>query len=1353
VDQRVEDGAALRTSPQGKAGLELDAGGWLLVDQASELTVSASAVTLRAGRVWVDAFGPTGVTVTTAHGSVVGAKAGFEVVVSAADTRVYCGSAEVTIKAGAETLRIVSGAGGIIAAGKITPELKIVWTDWTGGLAQAGPREAVRTAGLGLLEGRLQSEVGQARSPLLVREHKVNARVVGPLAVTTVQQHFFNPRSDTVIGTYRVRLPAGAIIRSFATGLAGADLEEAKIAPRSRPGGPGNPGQTVLEWEAPDRYVATLASIARGATVVVQLEYAEWLPPQGGRRRYVYPMGGGAAPKLGELGIEIDVSKAGAKAIKAGLDARREGDTLVVRRSDYVPEADLVVELLDAEETPRPALYHARSTVKDEPAYALLRVVPDFPKATPTSTPPLKLVVVADLSAATGEAEVAMIRATADALFRQLTPEDQVGLLVASLDATPLGAGPALGPASPARRDELLAALGKARAGGGTDLEAALLAAAQLLPRGEGAVVYLGDGRPTLGTLAPGLLRERLRSRLTPPRIFAVGIGADADLELLTALTEGGGFTLPVTDPAAAPRAALAIAAHAARPTLRDVTVELGPDVDRIYPAHPITLEAGQTFFALGRLRGTPPTHATLRGLRDGQPFTTKVKLAVAPVEDAGDLQRRWAFGRIQDLLRRGAGREAITEIGVRYEVVSPFTGLVVGGGSTPFLGQVPDDPAGTYVPEALRGGPPRHGVTLALEPGWSTSYVRPWSIEELYQQTLARSVGPAVAAAYERKAASQPDLAGSVVVTVEVNPDGAVFKAALLAEASTLGDPDIRDDVLRLVQAARLPAPPSGERLTFTHTFRFAPVVGYEVPARCQNKDGTRKRSPESYQYLDVRRSLWRERLRQSPNPAGAATLWREALVCGEVQLDPDARALLLVLLDGLGSTRDRVTLHQLLRHEVPWVPAFLRREILRRLRTLDDVTVVRAGLSLDGGVDQALLLRLLAKAKNDAEKVEIVRRFHQLAPTSLSLRVMLLRLFERTGKIADAEELAWGLRSDPGVDAGIRQQLAEFFLRRGRMEEARRAFSETVEFAPYDPWARRRLGHLYLSQAAQAKTLSSAKGPAWVERLYADAYREFETLAWLVPGDPSVLLLMANAAAGMRRIDWALRLQERVSESAEVGRAENGPAEWGRLLTAARLAELRQALAKDAARLAEVKARGRRAGLYTWARDLSLILTWEHPDAQLALRLRHPGQEAIVAAPIRGGDVAVEGVRFRLGSLFGPGAAARALRLMKPGEDDKDKKKDKDDAKRSAALKDLENAPLYLEVRVGDLSPDRVTHYRGTLLLLWKEGAADEKIISLPLDLAPDVKALAFLVDATGKITPTKVFEPPKPKERPED
>ncbi|HNN98526.1 MAG TPA: hypothetical protein PKI03_39955, partial [Pseudomonadota bacterium] len=294
-----------------------------------------------------------------------------------------------------------------------------------------------------------------------------------------------------------------------------------------------------------------------------------------------------------------------------------------------------------------------------------------------------------------------------------------------------------------------------------------------------------------------------------------------------------------------------------------------------------------------------------------------------------------------------------------------------------------------------------------------------------------------------------------------------------------------------------------------------------------------------------------------------------------------------------------------------------YLRREILRAVRTEDDVRAAQLGLALDGGIDPVLLQQELTRAKTVEDRLEVVRRFLALSPGALSLKLKLLALLEEAGQKDEARRLVDGLRSDPGADAAVRQAIGEFLMRNGDGADGARAFSEIVEFAPFDPWGRRRLGDLYRAS-----------------RLFESAYGEYQTLAWLTPQDDTVLLLLSGAAAGSGRSDEALRLTARVAEAVGARSSERGPAAWARALYAAQYSRLwlQASEAKDQRLLANLAARGRSDGLPAYAGKLMFAVQWTHPDAGVQLFVAPPSQPKGDGdrANLQGGEVGIEAARF---------------------------------------------------------------------------------------------------------------------------
>jgi Ca-activated chloride channel family protein len=232
----------------------------------------------------------------------------------------------------------------------------------------------------------------------------------------------------------------------------------------------------------------------------------------------------------------------------------------------------------------------------------------------------------------------------------------------------------------------------------------------------------------------------------------------------------------------------------------------------------------------------------------------------------------------------------------------------------------------------------------------------------------------------------------------------------------------------------------------------------------------------------------------------------------------------------------------------------------------------------------------------------------------------------------------------------------------------EARRAFGEIVEFSPDDPIARRRIGDLL-------------RAHGW----YAEAARQYETLARLAPDDASVALLLAAAAEGMGKLEEAVQWTRKGGQSgapdADTGTARTARAfaatwlAWGRAeaLTAGR-AEEAKALA---ARLAQVRSTERLSG--DVLKGARVTLTWAHPELHPSLWTNALG----APMPAPEGDVTL-------------GIAAAVV----PGREG-----------------------AFVEIR---LEPDELDHAarlgaEAVLTVVFDEGGEGEKIVKTKLTFAP--------------------------------
>jgi Ca-activated chloride channel family protein len=347
----------------------------------------------------------------------------------------------------------------------------------------------------------------------------------------------------------------------------------------------------------------------------------------------------------------------------------------------------------------------------------------------------------------------------------------------------------------------------------------------------------------------------------------------------------------------------------------------------------------------------------------------------------------------------------------------------------------------------------------------------------------------------------------------------------------------------------------------------------------------------------LGERVQLWRERLARVAGSAYAiANVYRTALDACEAPTFRERARLLSLALDAMPSVIGKVALWRAMQSDLGAADV-LYRGLLARVRTIAEVKELHAALGLRA-IDPGVLAKLLKEASSPADRAKKLRALVAVWPDDLALATRLLDALEDAGDDEGARGLARTLRARPDADAQLRTTLGELYLRLAERAkspeqkaddeaEAHRAFGEIVEFSPDDPVARRRLGDLLRAHG-----------------FFAEAARQYETLAKLAPDDPSVTLLRAAAAEGLGKLEEAVQWTEKAG-TAGAPDAEQGPARTARAFAATYLAwgrlEAEEKGKKDeaatlTARLVRVLAPDRASAAAR--KGTRVVLTWSHPE-----------------------------------------------------------------------------------------------------------------------------------------------------------
>jgi tetratricopeptide (TPR) repeat protein len=1110
---RLAAGDRIVTELAGRAKLRLASGVRMLVDANSEVRLGDGQVALLRGRMFVDS--PEGRRLDVALGSlrapVSASKVAFERSADGAQSRIFCAQGEVMVADHSAPTRVPSGETLTAVGGKSSVEPEKAFDDWTGGLAVPwATKPLLRST---LADVWTTTEKGEPLTPLTISSQSVDVELKGEFAITRTRSRYYNGNDQNVSPSVRVALPQNAILTNVSHRLSTDSHGYAATLETCQKEMSDSVTIARLEWAGNGWLAGTLPTVPAGASIDLELEYGEWLTSQSGRFSYRYSMArGDDSPLIGELGIRVSAESSGASSIEANQAAMTEGKQLIWRAADTKPSDDWVVSFSPAIVRPRTARAYVEPDAEGRDPYVLVRAETEI-----RSTDGVELALVVDSSRSVGLSGLDLARQVVDALLLNLSESDQVVAFAADEDQR------ALGSATPtantkAQRDAILSQLLQVRPGGASHLEKALERAADALdhtdePSRNRVVVYLGDGRPTLGELTADQIRSHLQRRSNGiPRIAAVAIGTTADRWLLARLVAGSGPVYSVLDRSDAGTVAASIVSAAEAPTYRDVRLDLGPNVDRIHPREGFAVAAGSTTMVVGRLRGPLPQSARL-SYRDGGALKTEdlyVERQGSPSK--GELSRRWALARIDEIMSGKEGMEPALLLAQQHRLLLPWTEWVFDPSRQGQKGECSNFSKRVIELSALNDTP--YANRIEAPPATGSGWLEPplvynpgHSLEEGARASAVAQIQrskSAIITCRDARLPVAPLLPRFLDYRVALAADGGVERVTITPRDSGQRDGVFLSCVERVIR-----------NVTFVgaeHPITFEGTVALPAPtetkrAACSIAAGLP---------LPLRRNIW------SARTGGEVWRYEQALRSCEISTWIDRRELLLVLAARASATKLAKIAEGFLGQGYSDAAEFLRDVSLQRIASLDELKEFRQlALRSEPNLDADIAAKVRV-ATTDQERLRIVSRALAIAPHSpLGRRLQFLLLERLQNKDAILREVE-AVRRDAFADAGLIALAAATLRRQGHPDEAERTFSELFERAPRDPWV-----------------LAFAGDQLRLEGSPEQAVSAYESLSRVVPNDTANLLRMGLAEAAIGRLDIATRLLERASQTA--GRSDD--------------------------------------------------------------------------------------------------------------------------------------------------------------------------------------------------------------------
>jgi Ca-activated chloride channel family protein len=546
-------------------------------------------------------------------------------------------------------------------------------------------------------------------APLEVREHHVTVRIEDQVAITEVNQTFYNPNDRRLEGTYIFPLPRGAEIDSFRMEVDGKmlraellDAEKARriyedIVRRMR-------DPALMEYAGTGMFRVRIFPIEPRSEKRVRMRYTQILKSDAGLIEYRYPLNTekfSAAPlKSVSIKVELEVRK-GIKSLfcpSHEVEIVRDGERRAVvgfEARDVRPDTDFVLYYaVNPESDVGLDLLTYRDGDDPDGGFFLLLASPSVRNADERIVEKDVVFVLDTSGSMADDHKIDQAKRALRFCLSNLNAGDRFEVVRFATEAEPL-----FGRLVSTTRENLSRAesfVDGLRPIGGTAIEEALIRA--LEPAREQAregrpyvIIFLTDGRPTIGNtdedaIVSGVI-EAMGDR--PVRIFSFGIGTDINTHLLDRLTErtraASQYVLPGED------IELKVSRFYEKinePVLAGLRlrIEGGIRVSRLTPHALPDLFKGEQLVVLGRYIGEGDAAIRLAGTVNGE-RREYVYEGTFPAEDTRleFIPRLWATRRVGYLLEQirlhGESEELrreVTELARRYGIVTPYTAYLI---------------------------------------------------------------------------------------------------------------------------------------------------------------------------------------------------------------------------------------------------------------------------------------------------------------------------------------------------------------------------------------------------------------------------------------------------------------------------------------------------------------------------------------------------------------------------------------------------------------------------------------------------------------------------------------------------
>ena len=570
---------------------------------------------------------------------------------------------------------------------------------------------------------------GEENSVVLpLKQTRVKAQIAGLVSTVVVAQEFENPYTTPIEAVYVFPLPHDAAVYGMKM-VIGDRVVEGAIKPRSEAQElyqqAKQQGKTasLLDQERPNIFTQSVANILPGDNILVELSYFHDLDYEKGQVEFVFPtvvgpryIPGHSSGRTGEgwsndttrvrdgsrisppllppgqrSGHEIEIEV----HMDTGVPYRdletpshairvdRQGPSRAIVTldcRDRIPNKDFVLRWKTNPEGPVAGWVTHHD---DLGGYFLLMLEPEA-RIPRTETAPREYVFVVDTSGSMNGFPLDQCKRLIERCLKDLQEEDSFQVILFAGSASTFAPAPV--PATPANIRKAMEYVKGAEGGGGTEFLPALEKALKHpVDRDRSRIVlFLSDGYIGYETQVLKYMDENRGSA----NLFPMGIGTSVNRYLIDAMARIGQGKPFYLRPDENPDETVGkFFEYVSRPSVTGIEVDFeGLPVYDLWPEKVPDLFAGRPVTLVGRFDRGASGKITLTGWLAGRRWKQTLEVELPDEEPANPgLPLLWARKRIEALsdrlaigeLQEDEAKEQITELGLRYSLMSAYTSFV----------------------------------------------------------------------------------------------------------------------------------------------------------------------------------------------------------------------------------------------------------------------------------------------------------------------------------------------------------------------------------------------------------------------------------------------------------------------------------------------------------------------------------------------------------------------------------------------------------------------------------------------------------------------------------------------------